>query len=98
MSLRKPDLLVHRFVVIAPTLDSYRYELLLVRHTLNVYPLHIYADKAVMEEVAPENNYLVAETESIFIDLLKRIFAASKTQHLIRTLIDHSKVRSLSIG
>jgi hypothetical protein len=78
-----PVVFRHAFSIIAPLLGDYRYELLVVAHKLESYPLtaHFYGRPSGK----PEGKELASEAE--FIDYLREVFASAETRRIIGTLL-----------
>jgi hypothetical protein len=76
----------HSFKVVAPTLDGYAWELLVVKHRLEPYPLvaHFYGRPSRWKS-EPESRELNSEAE--FIDYLRQVFASEETRGIIGTLL-----------
>ncbi len=94
--------LEYSFNILAPVLN-YRYKLFRVRHGLDLYPVLIYPDEGITEELyqffsefwtksEKERNqdFLVAKSENEFIEILKAIFHSKRTEKLIQALIAQS--------
>jgi len=94
--------LQYSFDILAPILN-YRYKLFSVRHGLDLYPVLIYPDEGITEELyqlssefwtksEKERNqdFLVAKSENEFIEILKAIFHSKRTGKLIQALIAQS--------
>jgi hypothetical protein len=62
-----------------PTLDDYRYELFRISHSVDGYPAELSCEKPKIDKGI--------ENEDQLKDELKKIFNASETKRIIRTLI-----------
>lgn len=69
------SMLVHRFNVVAPTLN-YRYELFTVQHTVKFYPLTV--KSAQVEQVANEEEFKAR---------LKTLFADQHTINVVHSIL-----------
>ena len=97
------------FYLYGPALD-YRYRLLTISHSVDLYPVGVRIDKALYEELSKrelskaitskqlEEIYdgsgvkLVADSEDIFMEILKAIFATEKVRKVIGAIIAQSGV------
>jgi hypothetical protein len=73
----------HRFIIVAPSLDSYAFLLLGVSHKLEPYPVK--ATFYGRPSDSPENKELTSEAE--FIDYLRDVFASEATRRVIGALL-----------
>jgi len=90
------DHFYYTFYLVGPAL-GYRYRLLVVSHSINMYPLDIIMDgKDVLGELPAEmkgeHNKLVADSEEKFMEILKAIFATRKVRRVIEAIIAQSGV------
>ncbi len=74
------DDFVHRFELVAPALDNYRYELFFVAHDLTGYPARVCFDGKEPK----------AETQEAFVNLLRIVFNQGKTKGAIQSLLAQS--------
>jgi hypothetical protein len=71
------DGFIHRFLLVVPALDNYRYGLFTVQHSVSLYPLEIqFNDKRIK-----------ANDEKTLIAALKQIFSDIETRRIIQSLI-----------
>lgn len=86
----------HTFVLVAPALDFYRYELFVVEHHVtHMYPVTIKVTWG--EKEGPEAFLdIKAENEGQFKDGLKRVFADDETQKVIGALMAQSESKQPS--
>lgn len=49
--LISPDSFGYNFYIAAPSLGNYRYELFIITHSFDFYPVHIYPDTSIIEEL-----------------------------------------------
>ncbi|MEM9933958.1 MAG: hypothetical protein AAF824_10110 [Bacteroidota bacterium] len=73
----------HEFVIIAPQLKNYSYELFYVVHGLDIYPLEIFWSDQKYKPLYTVRN------EADFMESLKQIFADPKTFKVIQALYTH---------
>jgi hypothetical protein len=74
--------LEHRFQLVAPALDNYKYELFTIEHRVEApYPLRLTHDGKVTE----------VKSEKQLLDHLGRIFNSDNTKRVIATLIQQSQ-------
>ena len=71
------ELLVHSFVILAPALDNYRYELFKVYHGVPFYPLTVDTGGAPVK----------VTTEEAFVELLGKILSSQRTKDVIQSLL-----------
>lgn len=81
ISSGKNGVFTHSFVLVAPVLDSYQYELFSVQHSAQIYPLTVKIRSQITE----------ASSEEQFIEQLQSIFADPQTKQIIQTLIVQSQ-------
>jgi|HubBroStandDraft_6_1064221.scaffolds.fasta_scaffold94295_3 hypothetical protein len=75
----RPEL-VHRFLLRAPALSNYRYELFTVHQPMGLYPLKI---------MFGDTRYEAASATEL-VELLRRIFAADPTRKVVGALVAQS--------
>jgi hypothetical protein len=76
------DTFVQALYLTAPTIN-YRYQLLLVRHPLMLYPLEAKESRSL--------SWATLNTEDEFVQWLKSILATDNTKRVIRALIAQSQ-------
>lgn len=76
------DALVHRFVVIAPLLGDYRFELLRVAHGLTGYPCKVSQGK---------NASLDVDDDTSFRGALQKIFGSNEVKNVVSSLLAQSR-------
>lgn len=86
---------MYRFYIAAPALGDYRYRLLTISHSIDLYPLDITVDESVLEELPDDvvlNNMdnLVVSSQEEFIEILRAIFATKKVRKVIEAIIAQS--------
>lgn len=94
----------YSFRIVGPLLGDYSYQLFIITHGVELFPVEIMAESAIMVEVARktgvhprEKDYegtVVAETQDEFENILRAIFAASKTQNVVGAIIKQSQAFS----
>jgi len=77
---------VFDFYITAPALGNYRYLLFRICHGFDVYPVTIFIDGDLREELQAESGNLVANSETEFEQCLARIFSSPKTKKVISVL------------
>lgn len=96
--------LSYSFSLVAPALNNYRYLLFTISHDIRMYPLFISVEEEILAEINPElfeewgtsagllasSHTEKAENEAEFLELLKRIFSATKTKQLIAAMLSQS--------
>ncbi len=90
------DYFTYRFYIAAPALGDYRYRLLTISHSIDLYPLDITVDRSVLEElpddVEPNDmDDLVVGSQEEFIEILRAIFATKKVRRVIEAIIAQTK-------
>jgi hypothetical protein len=81
------DLFMYEFYLEAPVLDYYRCHLLTIFHGINLYPVIIQADEALMTESFGDASRLTADNEEEFLNVLKTIFRANKTETINNSIL-----------
>lgn len=90
--LRQTSSMMFDFNLLAPLLENYRYKLFSTYFDiLESYPLKLYLDKKIMNELIGENeeadkNGILVFSQEEFLDWLKRIFNSNSTKNIINTL------------
>lgn len=84
----------HSFYLVAPALSEYRYRLLEITHSIELYPLNIVVAGDVLEELPEglkgEVGGLVADSEERYVEILRAIFATEKVKRGIEAIIAQS--------
>lgn len=81
----------YTFFVVAPELGDYHHALFKIRHDVELYPVVIDVDEEIRYELAPEEDKtIIANSESEFLEMLRRIFRAKKTRKVIHALLAQS--------
>jgi len=78
------DGLFHSFYVVAPALNDYRFQLLRIWHTINLYPVLMAREKAPAK-------WDVAHDQPEFLEKLKAVFSHDDTVRVVRALISQSR-------
>ncbi len=95
-ALTSQDHFVYNFLIFAPVLGNYSYQLLRISHSIDFYPLEIEADESVLEELPPETKdeggKLVADSQDRFIEILRAIFATERVRRVIGAILAQSSV------
>jgi len=87
----------YTFDIVAPILDNYRYRLLTIYHHIDFYPLiiavekEIYQDIKLSDKTKKESMALEVDSESKFLEELRKIFRSNKTKRIISALLAQSK-------
>lgn len=50
---KHPGMFLYDFVIVAPALGGYRYRLFQIAHDVSLYPVEIYPDEDILEEILP---------------------------------------------
>ena len=82
----------YSFNIVAPPLDNYSCYLFYIAHNVKFYPLMIRPEHEIMNEIAPNlvqqnMEYIKANSEDEFLEILKKIFSAQKTRQVIESLL-----------
>ena len=94
----------YAFFIVAPALNNYRYQLLTVWHQVDLYPVQIFVEGQILEELgsgvqieheynqhSPEDiPYIAVDSEEQFLDNLAKVFGSSKTKRVITALLSQS--------
>jgi hypothetical protein len=87
------------FFIKSPPLGNYQYQLLAITHDVSLYPVKIFVEDAIQEELGSTvrwveeeqfYEYILAGTEEEFIEALKAIFGANKTVKVITALLSQA--------
>ena len=99
-----PDRFGYSFSIVGPLLGDYSYRLFTIAHGVELYPVEIGAEPAIMVEIARKTESqprekdhrgaAIAETQDEFENILRAIFAASKTQNVVGAIIKQSQAFS----
>ena len=94
---------VYSFLIVATALGNYHYELFKIEYDIEFYPARIYLDTEIADELSKQGltidevrssligrERLIAYSESEFLELLRKIFSAKKTQRIISALLTQS--------
>ena len=85
--------------ITSPALGNYRYQLLYVQHEISLYPVDIFVEDAIREEIKGdirfergeyEKPHILAQTEEEFLEALKLIFRTNKTVQVITALLSQA--------
>jgi len=68
---------LHSFVIVAPALDNYKYELFKVQHGISFYPMTVI--------VQGGGNNIGSQAQ--FIEILRMIFTSPNTKNIVQSLI-----------
>ena len=71
---------IHKFIIRAPALGNYKYELFTIYHTIALYPVH-------------DETMWPYENEYLFKEFLKDKLTADETVQIVKALISQSKGR-----
>jgi len=87
----KRQMFMYEFYLIAPTLDNYYHSLFQISHSIELYPISIYSDEELRSEYA-ENKHegFIVNSETEFIETLRKIFGSRKTKKIIHAIIAQS--------
>jgi len=79
----------YAFLLVAPPLNNYRYNLFTISHGIDAYPVTINVDMKIQAEIGytEQGEKLVAKSEDEFVDILKKLFSTQKTKKVIGTLL-----------
>jgi hypothetical protein len=90
----------YAFYLVGPALQFYRYQLFMINHSIELYPVYFRLDHELYDDIFEENsspnsdNTVIAHTENRFIDILKAIFNAQKTIQVIQAIYAQSQSAS----
>jgi len=92
-SLAEPTF-VYDFLITAPPLDFYTYRAFTIQHSIDLYPVRIWADQDIRVEIAPESTKRIIEaaSEAEFIYILGQILATEKIRRVIGALLAQIEV------
>ncbi len=75
------DLFVHIFMLVAPALDNYRYELFRISHKIILYPVNFYHKGSSSE----------LDSAAALVNQMGKVLQATETRSLIASLIAQSR-------
>lgn len=82
------------FYLTAPALSDYRYRLLTIMHSFELYPLDIIPNEGVRKQLSDKmmnkDEASTAKNEEEFTKILKEIFATKKARRVIEAIIAQS--------
>jgi hypothetical protein len=87
------EFFIYNFYLLAPALEGYRYKLFFIKHDIALYPLRIYMDEDILNEILSDKSetimpsFVVIESEEDFLEYLRKIFGSRKTKRVINSLI-----------
>lgn len=81
VSNAKGQSLKHRFFITVPALDDYRYELLWVEHSLDLYPINAWFNNSVSS----------IGSEESFVGWLREALSSEQTAKIVRTLLSQAR-------
>lgn len=90
-----------RFFLVAPVVGNYHYKLLSIQHDISLYPVEITVEDSILSEIRRsfpvrsyddrgEYEYIFAETEEKFIEVLRGIFNSTKARQVLTALLSQS--------
>ncbi len=77
---------LHDFLIVAPALDDYTFELFYVIHEIQTYPARIY-----FHDTPKEPTLYTAEHQDELLGVLRTIFNHETTRKIVQSLIAQSK-------
>jgi hypothetical protein len=83
----------YAFIIIAPALGDYRYELFSIEHGITMYPVKFHLDDDTMREIEPGSNPrspIVAESEEEYVKILGQTLGSKKTIQVVQTILAQS--------
>lgn len=90
-SLKPDKSFAYNFFITAPSLGEYRYQLLVIEHDVDLYPVSIHIEEAIFSEIhnafESNTNKIIAKSEKQFLEALQAIFTAKKTAQVITALL-----------
>lgn len=106
--------IIHKFNVVAPALGNYSFELFLVSHNVDLYPLEITMDEKIFGELSSGETplssiirrqnitarlYTVsADSEEMFVNFLGGILKSNRAKKIVRSLLAQSTHDMLNIA
>jgi len=97
------DVFTYDFYIVAPSLNNYRYKLLTISHSVDLYPVIIKVEESIYKEIPQFDNKVAStvfekkigmslqlDSEPKFIEALRAIFNSSKAKRVISALLVQS--------
>jgi hypothetical protein len=80
------------FDLVAPALQSYRFELFSIEYGIDLYPVYFTLEGTLRNEIMPDlkTKYATTQNEQGFLALLKQILNSNRTKQAILTLVAQS--------
>lgn len=84
------------FNIVAPAFNNYKYRLFSIGKNIDDYPLKIYAEKEILDEIlsnATDKNFeietdgILVDSEDKFLTIIEIIFNSNRTKRLINILL-----------
>ncbi len=96
---KEEDTMEYTFSLSSPALGGYRFRLFRVRYDVFMYPLYIYLDKEIYDEVVKRNPKeqqssfykIKIKDEAELLDILRSVFGARKTKDVIAAMLAQAK-------
>lgn len=76
----------HKLFILAPSMDDYSYELMIVKHAVSMYPVSVQYWDTDGEEVHKE-----AETKEKYLEVLEEALKSDETKRIIEALMTQSQ-------
>jgi len=93
----------YAFLIVAPTLNDYRYRLFTISHDITLYPVKFHCDADLTQQIGSSESVggkdylnallrgeppaLVAKSEDELLEILGRILGAEKTRRVIAAIL-----------
>jgi hypothetical protein len=79
---------VYKFYIVSPALENYRYNLFSMANGIDLYPVLFSVDEDIGQELGlEEDKPLTANSESEFIETIKKLFASKKTIKVVHSIL-----------
>ncbi len=82
----------YNFFLVSPMLDNYEYAIFSISYSIELYPVRIRPDIDILKEItqSDRSQWILADSEAEFLEVLGKIFRAEKTKKIINALLVQS--------
>jgi hypothetical protein len=85
------DRIYHRFYLVVPALENYRYSLLRIHHSASAYPVSV-DESPIREEADFIRPWPMLPDESSFRNWLRNVFSSDETKRVLESLLAQATV------
>lgn len=85
------DGFAYKFLLKSRFMDTYKFELLRLHHTIGIYPVKLYLDDEIHKELNLTGIFKDIESEKDFIEFLTKVLQSKRVKRVIGALMKLSK-------